>query len=519
MKKIGILLALGVIVGGGWMYFQPEKLVEYDTYTMTRKDLLQETTVRGQVVTTQEVDLGFEVSGKVEAVFVEVGHRVKKGQVLARLNSLDLWSELQEQQARLEAEKARLTEVERGPRDEEVLLRRSMLNQAQKSIEDAEKAVLDYVREAYSEGQSVIYDKSDALFTGPRTNTPRLAFQANNARLENDVVGARFYLGKMLGTWNQEVQGVTAESHLEGAIENGKKNLSEVKHFLNQLALLVSTLKPYWNLSQTTIDQWKLDLVTARTNVNTALKNLTAAEEKWNSAQSSFVVERKQLDLTEAGSTNEQVTVYAAEVKSAEARINKLQVLMAKNTLVSPINGVVTQQEIAQGEIVPANQVLISLIGQSYEIEAEIPELDIAKVKVDNDVRITFDAAEDQHFEGLVTMIEPAGVSQQGVVYYKARVFFDPDQIDLTVRPGMSADLDILTDSRNDVLVVPLRLIHSSNGEKYVEVLHRETNEKGHPVHRIEEASVRIGLKGNDGLVEIVEGGKEGMEVIMGVKK
>jgi len=163
-----------------------------------------------------------------------------------------------------------------------------------------------------------------------------------------------------------------------------------------------------------------------------------------------------------------------------------------------------------QGEQTSLSLPVIRMVGLlNYEIEADVPESDIAKVETNQNVEITLDAfGEDQIFEGKVTFVEPAETVIQDVVYYKVRVEFD--KYDERIKPGMTANLIIETNHKDDVLLVPLRAVKASNGRRFVEVLDS--------MGVSQEKDVKLGLRGDNGY-EILSGLQEGEEVIVYVKK
>lgn len=113
---------------------------------------------------------------------------------------------------------------------------------------------------------------------------------------------------------------------------------------------------------------------------------------------------------------------------------------------------------------------------------------------------------------GMVVDVEPAETEISGVVYYKTTVQLDLEEENAEgVRPGMTANVKIVSNTKPGVLVLPRRAV-LRNGREYVRVL---TNEKG----AYEERDVTTGLQGDDGLIEIISGLKEGEEVVTFIKE
>ncbi|MEK7067539.1 MAG: efflux RND transporter periplasmic adaptor subunit, partial [Patescibacteria group bacterium] len=205
--------------------------------------------------------------------------------------------------------------------------------------------------------------------------------------------------------------------------------------------------------------------------------------------------------MKKAGSTTEQIAGQEAQVQSAEANVKNYQALVAKTILTAPMSGTVAKQDAKVGEIVSANTTVVLLISaNNFEIEANIPEADIAKIKVGDTADVTLDAyGNDVHFEVKVTEIDPAETVIEGVSTYKTTFQFANE--DIRVKSGLTANLDILTDKKENVIAIPSRAITTNGENKTINIL-----ENG----AIKEIRVTTGLRGSDGNVEITSGISEG---------
>lgn len=206
------------------------------------------------------------------------------------------------------------------------------------------------------------------------------------------------------------------------------------------------------------------------------------------------------------GATAEQLRAKRAQVEQAAAGVELVQKQIEEATLKAPAAGVVTDIKAKAGEITPqVEPFLTMIIPNGFSIKANVSEVDIAKVKIDNEVEITFDAlGVDRKFQGRVSQIDPAQTEVNGVVYYQVTTIFQSEVAE--IKPGMTANLDILTGVRQEVLKVPLQAIKEKvSGEKYAEVAHADG--------KLEERQVKTGLRGNTE-VEITEGLSEGQSVV-----
>jgi HlyD family secretion protein len=182
---------------------------------------------------------------------------------------------------------------------------------------------------------------------------------------------------------------------------------------------------------------------------------------------------------------------------------------MSDTMIKAPVDGIITKITVDVGEQASASQPAISMIGLSNtQIKVDVPESDITKLKVGDTVEITLDAfGNDQIFNGTVTFIDPASTVISEVIYYKVTVGFNVE--DEKIKSGMTANLTILTNSKDNALVVPSRAVSARGDIRFVQVL-----ENNKPV----EKEVQVGLKGDDGLWEISSGLNAGEKIIISTK-
>lgn len=182
-----------------------------------------------------------------------------------------------------------------------------------------------------------------------------------------------------------------------------------------------------------------------------------------------------------------------------------------KTTLISPISGIVTVQNAKVGETIAAHAIVVSVISESqYEIEAQIVEADISNLNVGDKATFTLDTyGEDEIFKAEVIKIDPAAQLIEGVANYK--VILKLDDGEGRVNSGMTADIDIITAERENVIVLSQRAVIYKGGTKMVRIL-----EKG---NLIKEVEVETGITGEGGLIEITSGVKEGDTIVTAINE
>jgi len=203
-----------------------------------------------------------------------------------------------------------------------------------------------------------------------------------------------------------------------------------------------------------------------------------------------------------------------ARIGSAEANINSVLTRLQDTRMFSPIDGVVLKRGVDLFETTVANSPSpVFTIGNPNDmvIETNVPESDIVKVKLGQKANITFDALPvDQIFEASVIEIDPASTVVQDVVNYRVKLKLS--QQDERIRPGMSANIDIMTAEKKNVLIIPIRAVRTEGSQKYADVLVDLQNSI------VEKKNIKIGLEGDEGMIEVISGLKENEAVVTFVK-
>ncbi|PJE64340.1 MAG: hypothetical protein COU90_02720 [Candidatus Ryanbacteria bacterium CG10_big_fil_rev_8_21_14_0_10_43_42] len=505
--RIGVLVV--ILIGGGYWWFSQTADPQITSVTAARQDVVEEIIVTGIIVPSDRIHLAFEQAGKVEDLFADVGDDVVVGEALARLGSEELTAGLQEAEAALAVESAKLEQLERGARPEEIAIQKVKVANAKTALDDATEDVRQKIRDAYTKLDDVVRNKTDQFFENPGTN-PDFTLLISNSQLTSDLEQMRFSIEDLLRKWNTSLKDLNLSADVELYITEAKANIITIRVFFDMLAPVISELKPGGNLTQATIDGYRADISTARANINTAAINVAAAEKDERAKSSALTLAENELLLLEAGSTKEDIAAQRAAVQKAFATRDVAVAKRAKATLRSPISGTVSAVDISLGEIVSPNTPVISVItGEMLHIEVSIPEVDITNVYVGDMADITLDAYGNIPFKAQVSAIDPAETIIEGVPTYTTTLYFL--EKDDRIRSGMTANITIVTNRRTGVIAVPGRAVVTKDGRHTVRFL----EENG----TIREGDVVTGIRGSDGSVEIISGVEEGDRVVIFIEE
>ena len=506
LKRSAVLVILAISIGGGifgYRYFSNKN--DQDQFvSVSRGDIIQEVHITGKTQPTQSVDLAFEKVGKISGVYVKVGQRVSPGQVLVEQDRSELSAQLREAEAQLQAEHALWDELKRGTRPEEIKIQEVKIENAKISLSDARRNIITVFLDAYSKADDAIRNKTDQFFSNPRGPNPEINFPVTDSQLAIDIKQERVLLEPFFAEWKQGLDSLSLSSDLILASQSARSNLLRVRSFLDKVSLVVNALGASSGISQTTVDGYRSSVATARVNVDSSLSSVSTAEEKLRGAESAVVLAENELVLKKAGTTSENLRVQEAKVNQFEAKVSNIRAQLSKAVIRSPLFGIVTKQDAQVGEIVAANAALVSVISSDLlEVEANIPEIDIGKVELDKNVRITLDAFPGEVYNGKVFFIDPAETLVDGVVNFKVKVSFN--QPDPRIKSGLTTNLVIETVKKSGVLVLPAYAIW----ETETGVLAKK--QEGDSVRDV---AITIGVRGQNGLVEIISGLNEGDKVL-----
>ena len=480
-------LIVFLVAGGSyWYYSNTHKQSVIAFATVERGSVSQTVSVTGSVKPSSEVKLSFENGGRIAVAYYDVGERVHAGAALVSLDNADLSAQLEQAKATVRFQQAKLEELKKGTRVEDI-------NVSEVSVANASNDVVNDLKNAYVNADDAIRNKVDQLLSNPRSSSPQFNFALSNSQVKNDIETQRPVLEAMFTEWNLSVGSVSTSQDLNFYIDEARNNLRSVQNYLGEVATAVNSLSTNSSLLQTTIDAYKSAVLSGRANITSALDSLSASEEKLLNAQS-------QLALKEAGTVGDQIDAQEAQVDAAQANVSGLQAQLAKTILRSPISGLVTVQNAKEGEVVGSGSVLVSVISDAkYEIEANVPEADIAKVKIGNEAQVTLDAyGSDALFSATVTKIDPAETMIDGVATYKTTLQFKDN--DTRIKSGMTANTDIAGEKRENVLFVPGRTVLNKGTSKTVSLIEGNLTR---------EVTITTGLRGSNGDVEVLSGLKE----------
>lgn len=432
--------------------------------TLNKQALSATVSATGNIQAESEIRLGFQTGGTVAEVLRKQGDRVKKGDVIARLDTTDL----RIAQSQAEASVA----------------------QAQTGLKNAEQALIV---------ASASYSRT-----------------VEGARPE-DIAAAEAAYSAALANYDKVRRGPLPQDYAaaEAAVKNAEAALKQAQ-FAYDAAFKFNPAGIGGHPAAIQLEQATNNYNSAKAQFDKASQGADRAQlaTAWQSVQSAKAqvdkakAPARTFDVDQAAAQREQAKLQAENARTS-LRLAELQVQQAQRridlaTLAAPNDGVLSQVNVKVGEIAGAQPVATLVDDSKLHIDITVDEIDVAKVKDGQDVGVTLDALPGTELKGKVERVSPTSTTINGVVSYVVRVVVDKS--DPALRTGMTANAAIVLDRRDSVLVAPNWAVRRDrqSGKAFL------TLKEGDATREVE---VQIGLR-NDAFTEIVGGAAEGAIVV-----
>jgi HlyD family secretion protein len=596
-KRPSVLIILGLLVGGvTYGAFRPDPAPEYSSVIAKRIDLVQSVRETGVIAPTTDISFGFEATGRVVAIYHQVGDSVVSGDSIAELDAARQLASVRQAEASLAAAQATLDKRIAGATAQEIEESLSRIAQAEANLKQVQAQ-----REQTAVGVEIKISDAEAALKQAENNLQlvddleaselvsqayeQLVTQLKNSLREIDTALGAFDLilglddrqandafEQDLGITDLQTLNVAKASYqdvrtqervarslvepllLESAFaevdlaqDQMNSTLQALRALATDMTYLMNATSAESQLTQDELDALRADVRLTTAGIDQALqafltkrqavdqakatvRNYTIAYDRAVSqlaqvreqgqvelGSADALVDIRQAALEQARAAHKILTAPPRDVDIASLRADvagRYAALTAardeynKTRLTALADGVLSTLDIDIGEQAIANSPVAEIISPQVHIEVDVSESEIASVGIGDSAEITLDAfGDDVVFEGKVVQIDPAETQISGVVYYRTTVVL-VDPKDQPIRAGMTANVDIVTEQKQDVLVVPSRAVFERDGERYVRVL----LDPARASYR--EVPVDIGIRGNDGLLEILSGVQVGDEVI-----
>ncbi|TSA56385.1 efflux RND transporter periplasmic adaptor subunit [bacterium] len=505
----GIVVLL--IIGGGYFGYQNlssrnKDEVQYVTTDVKKGTLVVSVSGSGQVSASDEINILPKVSGDVVYVGAKNNQEVQKGALIAQLNTRDA------QKAVLDAE----IDLANAKKDNDIR------KTAEESLAGTYQDGLDLLTSIFKDLSSTMpVLKSMFLESSQNSDINDIDYYLRLVRFYLSAYGSDL---NQLSFWNGNLDDEAEQKYI--IVQKQYNTIREKYSALNYS----SSYDQIENVLDGTYDMTKilLDLVRQSSNVAQKYPDIieeenviptisTSISDSHASQLSEFtsslisivnsVLSMKQ-SIANEKETMENIDLDIEEqnltIRQYEYALSDAKEKLTQHYIYAPFDGIITEVNIENGDSVSSGTTLATLTAKQKMAEITLNEVDIANVEVGQKATITFDALDDLSITGEVSVVDVAGTVSQGVVTYDIKISFDSED-EKKVKQSMSISAAIITNLKQEVLLVPNAAIKYQDNTNYVEILSDDNT--------ITYQQVEIGIS-NDMYTEIISGLKEGDKVI-----
>lgn len=364
-----------------------------DNATSTVTEIENTITAVGSVVPVQKADAGFKRGGIVVSLPLEIGARVAEGSVIGTLDASEAQADLAKAKS-------------------DALAARADLAKAKTILLNYESQKGTVTSQAYAKAEDAVRKQLDPLFTDD-DQLPRLTFSTKDSQVENDIYAARGAAGRSLVAWQKILA--------NGDIQDATERLTSIRALLY---LAQNALTAQASLDATTLATYKAAVTTGLDGVNTSIAAVSDLAQKLRTQAS-------------------DIGAQEARVASADASVAQSQARLDQSYLRAPFAAVLTDKKTEVGQFIAAGQPAFSLAGSAFEVQSDIPEAYIGKIKAGMPVSIMLDAYPEETIMGTITSVEPAGRPINDVIYYRIKIAVDNVKYAPFLKNGLTANITI----------------------------------------------------------------------------
>ena len=504
--KIVTAIIVIILAGGGYYWYANSTatttITKYVVEDATTGSVIKDVSGSGQVQANTTISVTPKVSEEVTSIPVKIGDHVSVGQVLLRLDATN--EERTLKQAQLSLEQAQLSAQETNQVATTTLLQEQQsVTTANQSLTNASTSLIqDYqsgfnslgatfvnlqtvmvglqdfatgndISKTQEDPDAFVSLMPDYLQSGaiPYKDTLQSAYTAAAAAYQQNLID---YHAVTVNSSQATKDALFAETlntaqTISNAVKAGKDFLNYLINTYPSDSSSTKALPAITNTLQSNFSGYTSTMNSEVSSVQSTITGIADDRTSILNAQNSLAQANETLAETLAGPTATTLLGQQISVQSAETALQTAQQNLDYTTVTAPISGTVSAIGATVGET--AGSSAVTIVGDGEVAEITLNEDDAATVAVGDKATLTFDAIDGLSLAGTVVEVDPVGTVSQGVVSYGVQVSFSQPTdttSSLLVKPGMSVDVDIVTQVDQNVIAVPNAAIITVGSSSYI---------------------------------------------------
>ncbi len=441
----------------------------------------------GKIKAREDVTIRFEESGDVVKVFKKEGDRVKRGDVILKINSNDLNIEYDRQKSILEREQANLQGKIDGLSETQREKVESETKEKKQNLTNNLRTSIASIQKTSSEIESLVYNSLDPYFNNPNTN-PDLKLDVY-IPVSMAIGRHREKLGEILDEWRDWQYRIDIETEETIIILNNFiEDLYEIHTAFLGINDELRIEKNFESDYEAIFNEFVIGKNIILDSIVSSVSLLNQLESSIVSYEQALLLQKEAFEGTLSNEKVEQV----ARVKTEEENLKRINLRLQETEIVSPFDGVIGTISVKENEQVNVGDLAVRIVSEEgYEVDVNITEADVQDVKVGQATKAELDAL-DKEIDVVVRTVSPAESIVSDVPVYN--LIYDVLTEDPLIRPGLSVDVFIPVGEKREVRAVPVSAIRDEGTKKFI-LISKDS--------QIKEIEVRVGVGLEDDLVEI----------------
>ena len=541
-KAISTMIALAIIGVGWWMHSRSISAANAQTRyvlgSVTRGTIVASVSGSGQVSSTDQINITPKASGEITWVGVDAGNAVYAGQAIAQIDDATARQAIADAESALVQAKLQYQkDSAQAPIDYQNA--QAALATAQTNLTTTYSSAYTAVSNVYLDMPTTVtgmqnllyaYDLSisknqwniDVLRNVSSSAADAVSISADKAASDYKIARADYDSALLFyKTFTRSASNEDIEKLLAQSTDMTTAVAQSIQSDLNLLDAVVD----YYSRQNLAMNQM---INTMRTNArsylstaNGSLASLLAQKQSLDAAKKSVLDNQHAIQILAIGNSqgDNPISLQASQnnLANQERKLKQLKDDLSNYTIRAQFAGIIASLNVQKFDTVGTGTTVATLITNQKIATLSLNEVDVAKIKLADKATLTFDAIEGLTLTGTVTELDAVGTVSQGVVSYKVNIAFDSQ--DARIKPGMTVNATVQTQTRQNVLMVPSSAVKNRAGQSSVQLFSPPIIDNGGTqgnlsVNPPQSLTVQAGIS-DDSNSEIISGVNESDQIVV----
>jgi len=458
------------------------------TEVVKRGDFVIKINASGNLESLLSVEVKSNVEGEIEKLNVENGDFIEKGSILLKINDEQIKEEMKQAEANVAAAKAQLEQSKRSL----AIRGKQLVSELDQQGNNVKAAQISHNFAKATTLQQISRQETDILNTKGSLEQDNIALrqakiaskqaelslsetEQSETAAKVDLDNAKSELNRTQKLYAKEFVSKKALEDAQASHANASSRYETAKKRVLSQKESVQSQKENISLRERAIQMRETTLKFENQNLE-LLKQTRAAQEEQSLTQLKSSQTRLG-QLEENIGDEKDISRFSLEGTKAnllrvQSTLNNQKERLEWTTIVAPMSGIIINLQVEEGEIVtsgrsafsqsPPIMVIVDL--SQMVVKTFINEVDMEKLKLGQKAEIQLRAYPNRTYRGEVREVSPSGQARDNIIYFEVliAVLGSPKEL----RPGMTADVDIVVVERQNVLLLPIAAVKTERGAR-----------------------------------------------------